>query len=205
MIATAAHQLVTVPLILQAETTETATHDHLPSWHPKSWQPAEGLERVFFTLLADTLAGIGYALLLVAGLAWRGGPLSWPRGVWWGLAGFTAFSLAPAIGLPPELPGTEAAPLFPRQLWWLATATVTAAGLFCVAYGRRLPWVLAGLTLIALPHLIGAPHPAEIQAATVPPALASAFRLTAMTINLVFWLALGAASGFFLRRFTPAA
>jgi hypothetical protein len=34
---------------------------------------------------------------------------------------------APAIGLPPELPGIEAAALQSRQLWWVATAVATAA------------------------------------------------------------------------------
>jgi len=210
VVAAAAHQFLTVPLIQRAETYETlptAPHDHAAQ--AASWQPAEGLERAFFTLLADILAGIGYALLLVAGMAWRRGPLSWRGGAWWGLAGFVAFSLAPAIGLPPELPGTAVAPLFPRQLWWLATAIVTAGGLFSIACGRRPLWVLAGLALIALPHLIGAPQPAVHAAgthtATVPPALAAAFQLAAMASNLLFWLVLGAAGVFFLRRFAPAA
>lgn len=34
------------------------------------------------------------------------------------MAGFAAFTVAPALGLPPELPGMMAADLGPRQARW---------------------------------------------------------------------------------------
>jgi cobalt transporter subunit CbtA len=122
--ATAAHQLGTVPLILKAEVYEKAAenppatvHEHVPAAHEHAvaWEPEDGIERTAYTLLADLLTGIGFALLLAAGLMLRGGEITWRDGLFWGLAGFVTFTLAPGLGLPPELPGTEAAPLLQRQ------------------------------------------------------------------------------------------
>src|SRR5712671_5672692 len=132
IVAAGAHQIGTVPLILEAETYEEAaqhataqahTHDNPGAAHDNAeagWAPENGIERALYTLAADLLAAIGFALLLAAGFTLRGGAVTWREGLFWGLAGFATFTLAPGLGLPPELPGTEAAPLFERQLWWLA-------------------------------------------------------------------------------------
>ena len=45
----------------------------------------------------------------------------------WGLAGFAVFTIAPGLGLPPELPGVPAAPLLSRQIWWVTAVLATAA------------------------------------------------------------------------------
>ena len=216
------HHLVMVPLIRQAEVYEaaaafvtdagspavasvaansghaSATHEHgAAEGHGPSYA-----ERAVLTLLTDLLAGIGFALLLAAGLTLRGGQVSAGAGAAWGIAGFAAMSLAPAIGLPPELPGAEAAPLLARQVWWLATAAATAAGLALLAFGYRLALAILGLVLIVLPHLLGAPHlPAH--ASPVPVELTRLFVAAAMVTNLVFWLLLGLACVYFLRRFAP--
>lgn len=202
-----AHHLVMVPLIEQAEVFEAATapghvsaiHDHGAA---ESHGPSGG-ERAILTLLTDLLAGIGFALLLAAGLTLRGGPVSAGAGVAWGAAGFAALSLAPAIGLPPGLPGAEAAPLLARQFWWLATAAATAAGLALMAFGYRLVLAIFGLVLIVLPHLLGAPQP-PAHNSPVPVELTRMFVAAAMATNLVFWLILGLACVYFLRRITPA-
>jgi adenosylcobinamide kinase/adenosylcobinamide-phosphate guanylyltransferase len=49
--------------------------------------------------------------------------------MFWGLAGFAVFTLAPGLGLPPELPAMPAADLLARQVWWIGTAAATAIGL----------------------------------------------------------------------------
>ena len=197
-VAWAARQIGTVPLIQQAETYEQAAapgHDH----NAEGWQPAEGLERTLFTLAADVLTGIAFALLLGAALIISGVIIDWRAGVVWGLAGFAVFSLAPALGLPPDLPGTEAAALHARQLWWLATAALTAAGLATARFAPHRAWLIAAAALIALPHIIGAPQPDTHQHAA-PDALARQFVIAVLLTNAVFWVALGAMTGFLHQR-----
>ncbi|MEE8123971.1 MAG: CbtA family protein, partial [Alphaproteobacteria bacterium] len=76
-----------------------------------AWAPEDGLERTLFTVLANALTGVGFGLILVAAVTLSGRHVDPGRGVLWGLAGFAVFTLAPALGLPPELPGMAAADL----------------------------------------------------------------------------------------------
>lgn len=198
------------PLILQAENYEnsapaaaaaqenSATHDH--STHSHDEAEDEGDNRSLLTALADVLTGIGFALLLAAGYALRNGSIEWRRGLAWGLAGFAAFSLAPALGLPPELPGDFAAPLADRQLWWFFAALATAAGLGFCAFSTSKIWRACGLLLIVLPHVVGAPQP-ESHGGLAPDDLRWQFQIAALVTMAVFWLILGGLSGYFYRRF----
>ncbi|MDJ0391493.1 CbtA family protein [Roseomonas sp. E05] len=209
---TVLHQFGTVPLILQAETYEMApaagqVHAHgneaTLHHHAAAWQPEDGLERTAYTGLADLLTGTAYGFLLVGAFALRGKAVDWRQGLFWGLAGFAVFTLAPGLGLPPELPGTEAAPLAARQIWWVATVLLTAGGLGLLAFSRHLAWVALGAGLIVLPHLIGAPQPAE-HAALAPEALAQRFIVMVTLTSLLFWLVLGGAAGWLYGRFSRA-
>jgi cobalt transporter subunit CbtA len=211
--AAAAHQLGTVPLILEAESYEQQAtqaaaqgHSHAAVHHEdagEGWTPADGIERSLYTLAADLLAAIGFALLLAAGLSLRGGAVTWRDGLFWGLAGFAAFTLAPGLGLPPEIPGSEAAPLFSRQLWWLATAAATGSGLALLAFTRRASLAALAVMLLILPHVIGAPQPAE-HASAAPEALARQFVVAVTLVSLVYWAILGASTAYFYRRFGSA-
>jgi cobalt transporter subunit CbtA len=138
-------------------------------------------------------------LLLAAGLALRGGTVTWRTGLFWGLAGFATFTLAPGLGLPPELPGTEAAPLLQRQLWWVTTAAATGGGLALLAFTRRAPWAVLAAILIMLPHLYGAPQLAEPSSAA-PEALARQFVVGVTVVSFLFWVVLGASTGYFYSR-----
>ena len=206
------HAVGTVPIILKAETYEEAAdraadataaasapsvvaHEH----EQHAWQPADGIERTAFTVLADILTGIGFALLLASAYALRGGNVGWRQGLYWGLAGFATFTLAPSVGLPPELPGTEAAPLIDRQIWWIATVMATGGGLALVFLARKAVWAIVGIGLILLPHVVGAPQPAEY-ASLAPESLAHEFGVAAVITSLLFWLGLGSLTGFFYRR-----
>src|SRR3984893_18091613 len=133
---TVAHQIVTVPLILQAETFEKSSERALAAAHEHTgaWEPENGAERTAYTLLADILTGVGFALLVGAGLTLRGGEVGWRQGLLWGLAGFATFVIAPSLGLPPQLPGSEAAPLLDRQVWWLGAAVATGRALALIAF-----------------------------------------------------------------------
>ena len=83
------------------------------------WFPDEGLERTFYTSGSNIVTGVAFALVLVGVFLLRGKPVDLNQGFLWGAAGFVVFSAAPALGLPPELPGMTAATLGSRQLWWV--------------------------------------------------------------------------------------
>lgn len=218
--ATILHSIGTVPIILKAETYEqagaasgamaatnttanadaaAAEHDH----EAEAWAPQDGLERTAFTALANVLTGIAFALLLTAAYALRGREMDWRRGLFWGLAGFACFTLAPGLGLPPEVPGTEAAPLFDRQVWWAATVVATGGGLALIFFTRQAAPTVLGVALIALPHIVGAPQPPEYKS-LAPEGLAHDFVVAAVVTSLLFWLALGSLTGAFYKRFAAA-
>jgi cobalt transporter subunit CbtA len=184
-VASVLQQLFLVPLILQAETLEAAGHVQAAT----AWEPQFGLERALYTLLFNCLGAFGFALLLAGCYALRGGA-TWPRGLLWGLAGFASFSAAPALGLPPELPGSAAAVLAARQLWWVATALGTAVGLACLILARPLGIRVLGLLLIGAPHVVGAPHSPDVHSAI--PELGRVFSLGSLAVSAVMWLILGA-------------
>jgi cobalt transporter subunit CbtA len=203
LFATIAHQIGTVPVILKAETYEKAAEHSQAQAHEQAvaWEPQSGVERAAYTLLADVLTAIGFALLLAAGLTLRGGAVGWRDGVFWGLAGFAALTIAPGLGLPPELPGTEAAPLLGRQLWWLATVVSTGSGLALLVFNQRAHWAILAAILIVLPHLYGAPRLAEHAVSVTPEALSRKFVVAVTIVSFLFWLVLGASTGYFYSRF----
>jgi cobalt transporter subunit CbtA len=176
-----------------AEGAEPATdgHDH----QHEAGEEASPLKRHALTVLFAALTYTGFALVLVAGFASAemavGHRPDLKAGLLWGLAGFAAFQLAPAVGLEPELPGTMAAALENRQIWWAGTAIATGGGLALLAFGRGVPACIGGLVLLALPHVIGAPE-LEGFSGSAPPELASKFAARSLAVGLVAWLALGA-------------
>lgn len=193
-IAHAAVQLTRVtPLILHAE-----------SYENPATPPDDGVERHVYSLLASVLTAIGFGMLLTAAFALHGGPVGLGRGVVWGLAGFVVFWLAPALSLPPELPGMKAGDLLDRQLWYLGTVAATGAGLAILVF--RAGWLprIAGAALIAAPHIVGAPHPREIGGAT-PPELAAMFVVASLFAAMVLWVVLGGVGGYLYDRFAKAA
>lgn len=204
--AEAAEPAAAEPAVAATATSEaTEGHDHAPHEHDaEAWGPEDGAERILYTAAADILTGIGFSLLLVAGYRIWGGQITWRTGLYWGLAGFAAIVLSPNLGLPPEVPGTEAAPLLDRQIWWVATAVLTAIGLGLIFFGKRSWLAAAGIALIVLPHAYGAPQPAEY-ASVAPEALAHRFIVAATITGLLFWAALGATTGFFYNRFFKSA
>jgi cobalt transporter subunit CbtA len=220
----AVHMFGTTPLILDAEVYENAgaaeepavaataeatvdTHAEGTAEHvhdAEAWEPADGWERNLFTLGADVVTGVGFAFLLTAAIVFFGKGADWRRGLLWGLAGFACFTLAPSLGLPPELPGTEAAPLLDRQLWWIGTAVATGAGLFAAARLRNVYGYAIAVVLIAAPHVIGAPQP-ETPGGLAPEELEHKFILVAIATSLVFWLVLGVLTGAFFKRYANEA
>lgn len=200
--------LFVTPLLLEGELFETGARVHFATdgGAPQSMAgaPALGAEpmRHVLTLMMDLVTYTGFALLMVAGFALaerRGIRVTARAGLIWGLAGFLAVQLAPATGLPPELPGSIAADLTARQIWWVATAVATAAGLALIAFGGGLPQGLIGVALILLPQLAGAPH-LDTYFGIAPPELSAHFATASLGVAAASWAVLGLASAFFWTR-----
>lgn len=202
------------PLILEAEVYEEAdaakqeasgsamesAHEH--EHNEGAWEPANGFERNAYRFIADLGLGVGFALMLVGAFALRGEEMDMKRGVLWGIAGFAVFSLAPGFGLPPELPATMAADLGERQAWWAATALATAIGIASLVFGQSNALKAIGIIVLVLPHIIGAPKPPL--GGVVPTELNAQFAASSLATMAMFWIVLGAASGWLYNRLSKA-
>ncbi len=188
----------------EAPTAPAHDHKHDAKGHHHhhdgdAWAPEDGAERLLFSFISNALIGVAFALVLAAIFAVRGVE-NWRQGLLWGVGGFVAVQLAPALGLPPELPGMPAGDLMARQLWWVGTVAATAAGLAALFLGQQI-WARAlGVVLLAGPHIVGAPHPAD-KSSAVPANLAAEFVSASLATNLVFWAALGLLCAYVLKQF----
>lgn len=211
LVLTLAQHIWVTPLILQAETYEDAAQANVEAHethhaamgehhHEEAWQPENGWQRTLSSAASNSVMGIGFALIL-CGMYTLRQPSGAAQGIGWGLAGYFIFFAAPAIGLPPDLPGTAAAELAARQHWWLGTAVATAAGLGLIFLQPRKAYKVVGVLALAIPHLIGAPHPA-LPLSLAPETLQTQFRLATIFINAVFWLLLGVISAAAFRYFS---
>ena len=151
------------------------------------------------TVLFSGLVYVAYALILVAGFALAdhfGKRVNARDGLLWGIAGFATFQLMPAMGLAPELPGTIAAELHLRQIWWWGTVAATAGGLAILGYTKSPVAIGIAVALLAVPHFIGAPQ-AEQYWGVAPPELAATFAARVLGVGLVVWAVLGWLAGYF--------
>lgn len=207
VVAAALQFWLVVPVIGAAELYETGALTHFGAAGEAQVAEAHahaaegGLIRHAGTLVFTVATYLGFALFLVAGfaLAERAGVgrITARAGVLWGMAGFAATQLFPALGLPPELPGSSAAALSDRQIWWLLTVALTVAGLALIAgTGHPLRW--AGALLIAAPHILAAPHPSAY-AGVAPPEMAALFAARVLGVGAVAWVVLGATAGWLWR------
>ena len=126
ILLTGIQQLQVVPAILEAETYEApesgaTAHAHADglqhehgSWAPGGRTGTHVLDRC--RQCRD--GGSGSRCCSVRRFLFRDN-VNWRQGMLWGLGGYAAFFALPALGLTPELPGTEATGLQGRQAWWL--------------------------------------------------------------------------------------
>ncbi len=204
-----AQMLKVVPLIHMAEQYEgdvstPAAHSHDSAstedhHHGNAWAPEDGFERMAFTLMTNVLVGVGFGLLLAAGMALRGHKVGWRNGIIWGGCGYLAFSFLPALGLPPELPGMAAGDLAGRQIWWLMAAAASAGGIALILLAPKWAFRVLGAALLIIPHFVGAPHPHEF-GGNVPAELAAQYVTASLVTAGLFWLLLGALVGQFIDR-----
>ena len=213
-VQTGLQKFLVYPLIFAAETFEgleksansnphsqrsdpaTAMHHH----ENEAWAPVGGTDRLLFSILTNMLLGVALGLILGAIFALR--PVAnWRDGILWGLGGFAAVNLAPAFGLPPELPGMPAGDILARQIWWLTTAILTACGIALLFLSKTVIWRLGGVALIILPHIYGAPKSPNLNS-KIPATLAAEFATTSLITNLIFWAFLGMLAAVAMEKFS---
>ncbi|MEO0619097.1 MAG: CbtA family protein [Pseudomonadota bacterium] len=165
----------------------------------EAWAPADGFERTAWTSIATIVMTTGYALMLVSLVMLTDGSMTWRSGVAWGAAGFVATGLAPALGLSPELPGTAAAGIVDRQIWWLVTVIASGLGLWAVLRIATPVAIVVGILLLAVPHVVGAPHAAELTN-SVPAELAATFSSTVLGVMAISWALIGGIAGYLWER-----
>lgn len=205
LLLTAVQHFAVAPLLRAAEVYEEAAiaaspvqaHGATAPAAP-AWSPREGWSRTLATAIANVALATGFALLLAAGMTLRLAA-GIRAGLHWGMAGFLVFFVAPSIGLPPELPGSIAAPLHDREIWWVATVAATATGFWLIAFGAKPLYRVLGIIVLCAPHLAGAPSAPE-QVSAVPSALAWQFLYATSGVNAALWLVLGGLVGITLRK-----
>ena len=183
---------------VDAPGTPAHSHDVVAATEaaPQEWAPQDGFERTAYTTLATVLAAAGFALVIGAVSMFANIPITFANGFLWGFAGFLTFSLAPAYGLAPELPGMPAADLVARQIWWTGTALATGGAILLLAKIRA-NWAFAvAVALVVAPQVIGAPASPD-EPSAVPAHLATEFAAITLGTSFVFWLLLGGLFGKF--------
>ena len=196
-VAAAYQAVVVTPLILEAEIFEHAG------------ETADGaavgaaLGRHLLTSLATIVLATGGALILLGMMVFDGGRITAKRALPWGAGAFVALALAPAVGLPPELPGMPAADLVERQTWWLATVVATAFGLWTIFCRGGPASIVLGVLVIVLPHVVGAPQPVNHDSA-VPAGLAAQFVANSLAGSLILWIVVSSVVGAVFDRLGPS-
>ncbi len=204
VIAAALQFAFVIPYILEGELYETGARVHFGAGSPQSPSGAPGLgndwSRHLMTVTFDVVSYTAYALILSGFMALairQGHKVDARRGIVWGVAGFVAVQLAPAIGLPPELPGTIAPEVLPRQIWWSGTIVVTALALWLIAFVPQVWAIGAAIVLLLVPHVIGAPH-LDTYYGVAAPELAAHFATRSLGFAAVGWVVLGTIAGHFV-------
>ncbi|MGQ0711246.1 MAG: CbtA family protein [Rhodoferax sp.] len=154
-----AHEHGAMAAAAPAQAEAEAAHEH---GGDEEWAPADGLERTFWTWVANVLHAFAMALLLFAALGvsvLRGSqrPM-WLLAAGAAAAGWLSLHLWPALGLHAEIPGMDAAPLGARQTWWALAVASSAAACAALAWMRPAWRWLVAAALLALPFAVGAPH-----------------------------------------------
>lgn len=214
-----------VPIIHAAEVFESHKSGTAEPGHVHGESAAAEDEvpyRAAWTWVANVLHGFSMALLMFAVMGWwiwrRGDSVAtWRLALTVACAGLLSLDLWPALGLPAEIPGMEAAGLGPRRAWWLlaalsaALACASVAGIVMKDLPSRWRW-LAALLLLALPFVAGAPQPSgdplagfSVQAQVQLRELEREFIWTTRWISLAFWISLGCVGGWVFGRWIKAA
>ena len=209
---TGIQSISTLPIIHDAEAYEGGTlidytHHRKFTFSPVShedqadaWFPSNGAERLFFTFVANCVLATGFAFLLSAVYLYINN-LTLRKGFVAGIIGYLTFFVLPSLGLTPEVPGTLAASLASRQLWWIVTVGASALGFAVLFFTHDIRYRVLAILLILAPHIVGAPHP-EYDGGTAPISLFYSFVQASYISNGVFWLIIGMVSAALFRKFS---
>lgn len=195
------------PIIIDAETYEITA----PILSPQSseiaiWTPENGTQRHGWNFTSNLLVSFAFSLILLSVMSIKK-TITTFGGIGWGGAAYLTVFVAPALGLPPEIPGMEAGYLEGRQAWWLFTVLAIALSLWLIAY-QAIAYKIIGVFLAISPYVIGVPQPTHppfintnpqaIEALTL---LWQQFVIQTSIANLLLWLVIGAGSGFLVTRY----
>jgi cobalt transporter subunit CbtA len=187
------------PLIIEAERYETGVMvlpgpeavapDRAPDHGNIEASVKSGLTRGALTVLFLTLTWSGFGLLAAAGVATAqlvapDRPIT-VLGI--AIAGFATAALAPALGLPPELPGMPAADIEARRIWWIWSGLAMLAALTLAFRFRSFGARFVSFAVAASPHVFGAPS-APLAVATIPPDLAALYVSRVLGVSFFGWL-----------------
>jgi len=222
LVLSAVQALHVSPIIYAAEMFEIAEPEvvaaqsdgHTHSHGEEAWGPADGMERIGYTMLSNVLSAFGFSMILLAGMFMARDKaqlsITWVKGLGWGLAGYLTVFVAPALGLSPEIPSMEAAPLEGRQAWWLLAVVSTGLGIASLVFLSGAAKA-AAVVFIAAPWLVGAPQPEvhgflhpDAQAVATLEGLQSQFIYATAVANGLFWLTLGGLTAYAAKRFIKA-
>jgi len=196
------------PLILGSEVFEVAepAGHHQQIEEIEAWAPEDGIERNSWNFTSNFFLCFAYALILLSAMSINATATTL-KGVLWGLAAYLAIFAAPALGLPPEIPGMEAAQLEGRQAWWLLTVILTAISLWMIAF-QTYHFKVVGLVIMLLPHLLGAPQPEHHGFANTDPTAITEltqlwhhFVIQTSIANALLWIVIGALAGFLTKKY----
>jgi cobalt transporter subunit CbtA len=202
-----AHYYTTLPLIAEAELFwHSLTSQQIVVGagavdlirQQAEWQPVGMFERFARTAFKDLGQGLGFAFVLTAVFMALNQAQTWRTGAYWGLAGFAALGLAPAVVLAPELPGMVFADPLARQIWFAVTAMFTAGGIAILVFRRRNIWMgLLAVAMIIAPHAYGAPPWPNY---ALSKDLVWSYIASDVGTALLFWVILGASTAILYQR-----
>lgn len=177
-------------------------HDEKAHVHDNSHEHETGAhdnERLFYSLITNIFLACGFAFILssiylyIKELNIRNGLIS-------GFVVYLCVFALPSLGLSPELPGTLAAQLQDRQIWWVSTVVLSSFAFIILFFNKNKIYQALSIILLFLPHIIGAPMP-NVHGGTAPQAMFEEYILVTYITNAFFWLFLGAISISFFKRF----
>ena len=199
------------PKTLDHDSTNTeAAHNH---GNGTGWSPENRFERITSTLVANILTAITFSIFMISVMSLHNlksnkPHLNWKTGTLWGAGLMISMFVAPSLlGLHPEIPGTVTESLGQRQIWWVSSTVATAFGLMLLYYGSA-AFKIAGVVLLVLPQILGAPTPEKLGYDNSDPVAVEALNqlssqfVTMTTIGMaIFCLLIGALCGYASTRF----